>query len=108
MSRFFKSAAFPILIVVVLAFFASKLVGESNKTHAPTYGTTIQSIKNGSVQNVTLDQKDNSMTVELKSGQKYTTGYTDSGLAQIENDVIKYEGGNALIVQDKSSNGWLS
>ena len=26
MSRFFKSAAFPILIVIVLAFFASKLI----------------------------------------------------------------------------------
>ena len=31
MSRFFKSAAFPILIVVVLAFFASKLVGLNMK-----------------------------------------------------------------------------
>ena len=37
MSRFFKSAAFPILIVVVLAFLAVKLVnpGSSNKrTHS--------------------------------------------------------------------------
>ena len=30
MSRFFKSAAFPILIVVVLAFFAQKLIGSSS------------------------------------------------------------------------------
>ena len=30
MSRFFKSAAFPILIVVVLAFFAQKLIGNSS------------------------------------------------------------------------------
>ena len=28
MSRFFKSAAFPILIVIVLAFFASKLISD--------------------------------------------------------------------------------
>ena len=33
MSRFFKSAAFPILIVVVLAFFAQKLIGE--REHGP-------------------------------------------------------------------------
>ena len=33
MSRFFKSAAFPILIVVVLAFFAQKLIGSSS--HGP-------------------------------------------------------------------------
>src|SRR6266550_3185759 len=31
MSRFFKSAAFPILIVVVLAFLAVKLVNPGNK-----------------------------------------------------------------------------
>ena len=33
MSRFFKSAAFPILIVVVLAFFAQKLIGSSSHSH---------------------------------------------------------------------------
>ena len=38
MSRFFKSAAFPILIVVVLAFFAQKLIGSSGKTEKQTYG----------------------------------------------------------------------
>ena len=31
MSRFFKSAAFPILIVIVLAFFASKLIANSDQ-----------------------------------------------------------------------------
>ena len=31
MSRFFKSAAFPILIVIVLAFFASKLISRSDQ-----------------------------------------------------------------------------
>ena len=40
MSRFFKSAAFPILIVVVLAFFASKLVGSTNTKTVPTFGQT--------------------------------------------------------------------
>ena len=35
MSRFFKSAAFPILIVVVLAFFAQKLIGSNS--HGPNY-----------------------------------------------------------------------
>ena len=36
MSRFFKSAAFPILIVVVLAFFAQKLIGSGNHAEEPT------------------------------------------------------------------------
>ena len=33
MSRFFKSAAFPILIVVVLAFLAVKLVNPGSTNH---------------------------------------------------------------------------
>ena len=39
MSRFFKSAAFPILIVVVLAFFAQKLISEEEAIglHDVTY-----------------------------------------------------------------------
>ena len=38
MSRFFKSAAFPILIVVVLAFFAQKLIGSSSHGTPQTFG----------------------------------------------------------------------
>ena len=34
MSRFFKSAAFPILIVIVLAFFASKLIATADQAPA--------------------------------------------------------------------------
>ena len=37
MSRFFKSAAFPILIVVVLAFFAQKLISPGNQQEDPSY-----------------------------------------------------------------------
>ena len=35
MSRFFKSAAFPILIVVVLAFFAQRLISPGNQEKDP-------------------------------------------------------------------------
>ncbi len=44
MSRFFKSAAFPILIVVVLAFLAVKLVnpGSPNK-RSHSYQTLVSS-----------------------------------------------------------------
>ena len=45
MSRFFKSAAFPILIVVVLAFFASKLVSTTDTTKTPNFGQTMALIE---------------------------------------------------------------
>ena len=38
MSRFFKSAAFPILIVVVLAFFAQKLIARLDQAPSTTFG----------------------------------------------------------------------
>ena len=111
MSRFFKSAAFPILIVVVLAFFASKLVDQSNKTAPPSFGTMVQQINNGLVQKLTLDQKDNSATVVLKAsagGGTYSTGYPDNYVTTLISDTIKNDGGNALDVQSKGSNGWIS
>ena len=44
MSRFFKSAAFPILIVVVLAFLAVKLVSNGSANHrSHSYQTLVGS-----------------------------------------------------------------
>ena len=42
MSRFFKSAAFPILIVVVLAFFAQKLISPGDRTPDPNYSAFLR------------------------------------------------------------------
>jgi cell division protease FtsH len=111
MSRFFKSAAFPILIVVVLAFFAQKLIG--NSTHQPkyTFGNMIQQLDSGEVKTLSLDQKNNSATVTLQpqyGGQKYSVGYPDSYAPALINKAIAEKGTTALDVQSKSSNGWLS
>jgi cell division protease FtsH len=109
MSRFFKSAAFPILIVVVLAFFASKLVDNNSGAKIPNFGETIQAINNGGVSSVTLNQKDNSMNVVLSpSGQKYSVGYPNGYVQTIINDVAKKEGYQAVQVNDTASNGWIS
>jgi cell division protease FtsH len=111
MSRFFKSAAFPILIVVVLAFFAQKLIGNSNHQPKQTFGNMVQQIDSGQVKTLSLDQKSNSATVTLQpqyGGQKYSVGYPDSYAPSLINDVLTHEGSPALDVQSKSSNGWLS
>ncbi|MDX6364849.1 MAG: cell division protease FtsH [Streptomyces sp.] len=79
MSRFFKSAAFPILIVIVLAFFASKLIQRSDQAPATSFGTFLQQVDHGNVQSATLSTKDNSIRVTLKgSGKKYEVGYPDA------------------------------
>ena len=79
MSRFFKSAAFPILIVIVLAFFASKLIQRSDQAPATSFGTFLQQVDRGDVQAATLSTKDNSVKVTLKgTGKKYEVGYPDA------------------------------
>jgi len=37
MRRFFKSAAFPILLVIILAFVAQKVITNDPGTEAPSY-----------------------------------------------------------------------
>ncbi|HWD65779.1 MAG TPA: ATP-dependent metallopeptidase FtsH/Yme1/Tma family protein, partial [Solirubrobacteraceae bacterium] len=111
MSRFFKSAAFPILIVVVLAFFAQKLIGSSHSQQNLSFGQLVTAIDAKQVKSITLDQKDNSVSYTLTQaagGQHGSTGYPDGYSQALINDVITNEGGSAVQVQSKSSNGWLS
>ncbi len=77
MSRFFKSAAFPILIVIVLAFFASKLISNQGQAEKTKFGQFLQQLDANQVREVTLRTKDNSLVVTLKRAQKnkYTVGY---------------------------------
>jgi cell division protease FtsH len=111
MSRFFKSAAFPILIVVVLAFFAQKLIGSSSHSPSYTFGQLVHQIDTGQVKSMSLDQKANSVSVTLTQtagGEKYSVGYPDSYAPTLIDDAIKYDGTQAVNVQSKSSSSWLS
>jgi cell division protease FtsH len=84
MSRFFKSAAFPILIVVLLAFFAQKLISDGNQKAPPTYGQFIQQLHTkGVIKTVDLRTKDNVVAVTQTDGKKYETGFTDQGAADL-------------------------
>ena len=46
MRRLFRSAAFPILIVIVLAFFAQRLISPGEQEDPPTYNEFIAQIEN--------------------------------------------------------------
>jgi cell division protease FtsH len=87
MSRFFKSAAFPILIVVVLAFFLSKLVvPSSQKGPEHSYKTLVtEDIPNHRVKSAELKVKDNAVAVELNNSgkEKYEVGYVDQAAPQL-------------------------
>jgi cell division protease FtsH len=90
MSRFFKSAAFPILIVVVLAFFAQKLISTGDQKAPPSYGEFIQQLQQpGVIKTVDLKTKDNSIAVTQTDGKKYETGFTDQGAADLSKQLEK-------------------
>jgi cell division protease FtsH len=86
MSRFFKSAAFPIIIVIVLAFFASKLISRSDQAEKTTFSQFLTQIESpNQVKSVTLDTKDSSVEVTLPNDKKYEVGYPDAYSAVLIN-----------------------
>jgi cell division protease FtsH len=108
MSRFFKSAAFPILIVVVLAFFAQKLIGSSSHGQKQTYGNLLYQLDHGQVQSLSLHLKDNTANVTTTGGVKYTVGYPDGDVSKLTSKASADLQPGAFDVQPKTSNGWLS
>src|SRR5262245_45977071 len=76
MTRFFKSAAFPIIIVIILAFFASRLISNSDRAEKTSFSTFLTQLdQTGQIKTVTLDTKDNSVEVTKPDGKKYEIGY---------------------------------
>jgi cell division protease FtsH len=112
MSRFFKSAAFPILIVVVLAFFAQKLIGTSSHTAKPTFSNLLTQLQQDQVKSLTIKTKDNTADVTVLpqyGGEKYTVGYPDQYaptlITAAQKDIADP---GQFDIQGKASNGWLS
>jgi cell division protease FtsH len=93
MSRFFKSAAFPILIVIVLAFFASKLISNSDEAPKTSFSTFLTQLENGDVKAVTMRTKDNSLEVRLDKPEKnkYTIGYPPGDYSEVLVNKLRQE-----------------
>jgi cell division protease FtsH len=79
--RFFKSAAFPILLVVILAFVAQKVISSPSGDKAPSYNELVSSkaqgglIASGKIEKISINTKDNTLDVERRNGESFSTGY---------------------------------
>jgi cell division protease FtsH len=80
--RFFKSAAFPILLVVILAFVAQRWISNDPGTKAPPYNELIRLesglIAKGDIEKVSINVKDSTLDVtktEAAGGESFSTGY---------------------------------
>jgi cell division protease FtsH len=104
MSRFFKSAAFPILIVVVLAFLAVKLVNPSSSNkRSHSYQTLVaREIPNHEVKSVDFKNKGRALEVKLKNGEKYETGYIEQTVPELTKE-LRAAGAEVNTESEKSS-----
>jgi cell division protease FtsH len=93
--RFFKSAAFPILLVVILAFVAQKVISGGGGTEAPGYNELAapQSglIAWGQIKEVDVNTKDTTLDVKLTNGESFSTGYPPNTEQSLLNELEKAE-----------------
>jgi cell division protease FtsH len=111
MSRFFKSAAFPILIVVVLAFFAQKLIGGPTEQRERTFADYAAQLQSGAVDKATVKTKTNEIEVVLDDKSKYEVGFTDEYGRVITEQLLQAKEDRKIsnfTVEGRKSNGWLS
>ena len=109
MRRFFKSAAFPILLVVILAFVAQRVISPGPSTESPTYNELIKQksglIESGRIEEVNVNVKDSTLDVKQTSGDSFSTGYPPDAEAslikQLEANDVKTKvhgtGGSSLL-----------
>ena len=87
MNRFFRSALFPLVVIVLLVYLASQtLMPRRDGSEKMTYSQLIQATKNGDVSEVTFTPNRQSITAVLDSGQKVKVNYpSPQSQAQFQN-----------------------
>ncbi len=111
MSRFSKSAAFPILIVVILAFFAQQLISSPNKKKDPGFGTFTQQLNSGAIKSIEMRNRSNELLVTLKDKSQYEIGYATDYGDELTTQLLKAEQADKIAsfdVKGTRTNGWIS
>jgi cell division protease FtsH len=107
MSRFLKNATFPILIVVVLAFFAQRFLGQNEAKPKPNFGQFLEQVDDSQVKSVTMNTRDNTLNVtEIDGKTKYETGYPDNYETKLVDQLN--ENNVEIVVKGKGGSNWLS
>ncbi len=93
MRRFFRSAAFPILIVIVLAFFAQRLISPSEPEEAPTFNEFLAQVdqRPESIKSVEFETENNTLKVVEADDNEYSTGYLSENEEVLLNDLRRQE-----------------
>ncbi|HET9436584.1 MAG TPA: ATP-dependent zinc metalloprotease FtsH [Gaiellaceae bacterium] len=93
MNRFFRSALFPLIIIVVLVYLASQtLLPGRSEARKLTYSQLITEVRNGAVNDVVFNPPRQQITANLVSGDKVKVNYpTPQSATQFQN-LLEKEG----------------
>ena len=113
MKRMSRSGALvPILIVIVLAFFAQRIISPSTEEESPTYSEFIAQITEqegappaSDIESVTMKTSDNVLEVVETDGTEYETGFPPNTEEQLVNTLeqrdiattVKGSGGSSFL-----------
>ena len=106
MQRFLKSAAFPILIIILLAFVAQRLVSSGgDEAPDPTFNQFLGFIEQNQVTEAEIKAEPQKVTYTLADGDEFTTGYPDEYADRLADKftaaevpfTVEGRGGNSLL-----------
>ena len=111
MKRFSRSGALvPILIVIVLAFFAQRIISPPQQGDEPTYTDFIAQISDdatvGDIDSVTMKTGDNTIDVVETDETEYSTGYPPNTEQELVN-ILERQGVQTK-VEGQGGGGFLS
>jgi cell division protease FtsH len=90
-NRFFRSAFFPLLVIVLLVWLASQtLIPKSSSGHKLTTSEAIQRVKTNQVASAVFNPSKRSIALKLADGSKATVHYaSDQAQLQFQNDLTQ-------------------
>jgi cell division protease FtsH len=97
---------FPILIVVLLAFFAQRLISPGEEQKDVTYSQFVTQLERGDVEKATLNTKNNRIDVTTAGDEEYQTAYPDNTEQNLVNTLRQQK--VDFDVKAKSGSGWLT
>jgi cell division protease FtsH len=110
MSKFSKSAAFPILIVVILAFFASQLISGPNQKKDPGFGAFVSQLNHREIKSVEMRNKTNELQVTRNDKSQYRVGFATDYGDTLTKTLLKAQDSGLIQnfdVKGTRTNGWL-
>jgi cell division protease FtsH len=96
MSKFSKSAAFPILIVVILAFFAQQLISGPSEKKDVGFGEFQTQLANNEIKSVEMRNRSNELQIVRKDKTEYRVGFATDYGDTLTKDLLKAEDSGKL------------